>query len=42
MKKNLLGALVIFFLTCACLLAINEVSSTSPDDKLQQHYASQN
>ncbi|WP_262709974.1 hypothetical protein [Hyunsoonleella aestuarii] len=39
MKKNLLGALVVFFVTCACLLAINEVSSSSPDDELQQYYS---
>ena len=39
MRKTILGALVVFFVTCACLLAINEVSSSSPDDQLQQYYS---
>lgn len=29
MKKNLLGALVVFFVTVACIMAINEVSNNS-------------
>ena len=28
-KKNLLGALVIFFVTFACLLVINEVATNN-------------
>mgnify|MGYP000418663075 CR=1 FL=1 len=29
MKKNLLGAIVIFFVTFACFLVIKEVSTTN-------------
>jgi len=29
MKKNLLGALVIFFVTFACLMVINEVATSN-------------
>jgi len=32
MKKNLLGAVVIFFVTFACLLALNEVSSNNASE----------
>ncbi|WP_262894855.1 hypothetical protein [Snuella sedimenti] len=39
MKKNLLSALVIFFVTFACLLAISEVSSSSSEDELLQDYS---
>ena len=32
MKKNLLGALVIFFVTFACLLVINEVATNNTSE----------
>ena len=40
MKKNLLGAIVIFFVTFACLLVLNEVtnSNTTSEVKSQQYY----
>jgi hypothetical protein len=34
MKKNLLGAIVIFFLTFACLLAMSEASNKN-DSKFE-------
>ena len=41
MKKNLLGAIVIFFVTFACLLVIREVSNTNKtsDYEPSQFYA---
>ena len=39
MKKNLLGAIVIFFVTFACLLAISEASNKkAPENDIQQYY----
>jgi len=38
MKKNLLGALVIFFVTFACLLVINEVSSNNASEVENAQY----
>ncbi len=32
MKKNLLGAIVIFFVTFACLLVINEVAANNTSE----------
>jgi len=32
MKKNILGAIVIFFVTFACLLAISEASNKKASD----------
>lgn len=42
MKKNLLGALVIFFVTFACILAINEATNTSSDEEIQKYYSISN
>jgi len=39
MKKNLLAAIVIFFVTFACLLAIKEsTDSSTPENDIQQYY----
>ncbi|MDO6596480.1 hypothetical protein Q4512_06110 [Oceanihabitans sp. 2_MG-2023] len=38
MKKNLLGALVIFFVTFACLLVINEVSNNNASEVENDQY----
>ncbi len=38
MKKNLLGAIVIFFVTFACLLVINEVSSNNASEVENEQY----
>ena len=39
MKKTLLGALVIFFITFACLLVLNEVTNGSnTEEEIQQYY----
>ncbi|WP_275077404.1 hypothetical protein [Lacinutrix himadriensis] len=38
MKKNLLGAIVIFFVTFACLLVINEVSSNQDSEVENDQY----
>ncbi|WP_452230862.1 MULTISPECIES: hypothetical protein [unclassified Lacinutrix] len=38
MRKNLLGAIVIFFVTFACLLVINEVSSANASDVENDQY----
>ena len=39
MKKSILGAIVIFFVTFACLLAISEISSDNPSEFEAQYYA---
>ena len=38
MKKNILGAIVIFFVTFACLLALNEISSDNAPEFEAQYY----
>jgi len=38
MKKNLLGALVIFFVTFACLLVINEASNNNASEVENAQY----
>lgn len=38
MKKNLLGALVIFFVTFACLLVINEVATNNTSEIEDDRY----
>lgn len=39
MKKNLLGAIVIFFVTFACLLVISEANNkNASQDEVQQSY----
>ena len=39
MKKNILGAIVIFFVTFACLLAISEAKNkNASQDQTQQLY----
>ena len=42
MKKNLLGAIVIFFVTFACLLAINEANSKNSSEAEVNQYYTQN
>jgi multisubunit Na+/H+ antiporter MnhC subunit len=40
MKKNLLGAIVIIFVTFACLLVMSEVSNNDTSEvETQQYYA---
>lgn len=38
MKKNILGAIVIFFVTFACLLALNEITSDNTSGFEVQSY----
>ena len=38
MKKNILSAIVIFFVTFACLLALNEITTNSATDYDDQQY----
>ena len=38
MKKTVLGAIVIFFVMFACVLAIHEILSSSTDNIIEQQY----
>ena len=38
MKRNLLGAIVIFFVTFTCLLVINEVARNDISEIENEHY----